>query len=73
MLKEVRDQAHHLEHPGLPAQLEPHEVMPVIASIRAAQAARDSANDVTDLYAAMRAALRKGSDIAMLDVLQVSV
>ena len=71
-LKEVREQSHHFYHPDVPAQPEPHEIVPAIASIRAAQAAFDSAHDVADLYAAMRSALRMGSDAAMLEVLQVS-
>ncbi|KAF8513302.1 hypothetical protein JB92DRAFT_2924631 [Gautieria morchelliformis] len=72
MLKEVREQSYHLDHPGVPARPVPHEIVQAIASIRAAQAAYDTANDVADLYAAMRAALRMGSDIAMLEVLQIN-
>lgn len=72
-LKEVRQQQqHYLHHPDIPIQPEPHEIVPAIASIRAAQAAYDNAHDVADLYEAMRGALRMGNDSAILDILQVS-
>ncbi|KAF8528481.1 hypothetical protein BU17DRAFT_80889 [Hysterangium stoloniferum] len=48
-----------------------NEIVAAIATIRAAQAARDSALDVADLYTSMRTALRRGDDMAMLEVLQV--
>ena len=71
LLKEVREQTQHFDHPNIPAHIQPHEIVPAIATIRNAQATHDSASDVADLYAAMRGALRLGSDIAMLDILQV--
>ncbi|KAF8584749.1 hypothetical protein K439DRAFT_1653139 [Ramaria rubella] len=72
MLKEIHDQGHHAAQAMIPAQPGPNDVLMAIATIRAAQAAHDSASDVADLYAAMRGALRMGSDVAILDVLQIN-
>jgi hypothetical protein len=64
----ISDDAHTLVDKG---DVPPHDILAAIRTIRSAQAARDSALDLADLYAAMRTALRRG-DSAMLEVLQVN-
>ena len=68
ILKELHAQGHQV--PQTPQQ-HPNDVLAAIATIRSAQVKHDAELDSADLYAAMRAALRMGSDFAMLDILQV--
>lgn len=66
MLKEIHEQGHHASPAEIPFPSHPwaNEVLGAIATIRAAQAAHDAAFNTADSYAAIWAAVGRGSDVS---------
>ncbi|KAF8528486.1 hypothetical protein BU17DRAFT_37976 [Hysterangium stoloniferum] len=72
MLKGIRDLSLTEQHqPPVVIPAGTNEIIAAIAAIRSVQVARDSKQDMADLYTTMKMALRSDDDMVMLEVLQV--